>query len=455
MSTEFNNQPKKEYKHSVSLDSNKCKGCTTCLKRCPTEAIRIRNGHAVINSSLCIDCGECIKVCQYKAKKATHDDLSVLKNFKYTVALPAPSLYGQFDNLDNIGYVIKGLLDLGFDDVFEVACAAELVSAYTRLYIKRTNIKKPVISSACPVISRLISMNYPFLCENIMPILPPVDIAAYLAREKVREKHPELDEKDIGIIFISPCPAKVSYIKNNFAGDRNYIDATISVRDVYFALLDVMKKHEGEDAPDLTETGMIGLGWASTGGESSAIFNDRYLAADGIENCIRVLDRIDNSDITSVDFVELNACHGGCVGGAMTVANPYIAQARLQALKRYLPVSPNRPASEWIPNEFFNEDPIEYSSGDRLSDDKLTAMKMMSRIEEIYENLPQIDCGCCGAPTCMAFAEDIVKKETTPEECSVIMRKLFHKYLENGNDTSVFSELWDFGKKKNKDGTEE
>ena len=137
MSTEFNNQPKKEYKHSVSLDSNKCKGCTTCLKRCPTEAIRIRNGHAVINSSLCIDCGECIKVCQYKAKKATHDDLSVLKNFKYTVALPAPSLYGQFDNLDNIGYVIKGLLDLGFDDVFEVACAAELVSAYTRLYIKR------------------------------------------------------------------------------------------------------------------------------------------------------------------------------------------------------------------------------------------------------------------------------------------------------------------------------
>jgi Fe-S-cluster-containing hydrogenase component 2 len=176
---------KADYKHSVSLDIEKCKGCTACLKRCPTEAIRIHDGHAVINSVRCIDCGECIKVCPSKAKKATHDSLSVLNDYKYTVALPAPSFYGQFNNLDNIGYIIRGLLDLGFDDVFEVACAAELVSAYTRKYINRDNIKKPVISSACPTITRLISTNYPYLCENIMPILPPIDIAALLAREKV------------------------------------------------------------------------------------------------------------------------------------------------------------------------------------------------------------------------------------------------------------------------------
>ena len=123
----------KDYKHSVSLDVSKCKGCTTCLKRCPTEAIRIRDGHAVINPSRCIDCGECIKVCPYKAKKATHDGLECIERFRYKVALPAPSLYGQFNNMDDIGRIIGGLIDLGFDDVFEVACAAELVSAYTRL----------------------------------------------------------------------------------------------------------------------------------------------------------------------------------------------------------------------------------------------------------------------------------------------------------------------------------
>ena len=415
-----------DYKHSVSLDISKCKGCTACLKRCPTEAIRIRNGHAVINPVRCIDCGVCIRVCPYKAKKATHDPLSVINDYKYTVALPAPSLYGQFNNLDNIGYIIKGLKGLGFDDVFEVASAAELVSAYTRKYINREDIKKPVISSACPAITRLISTNYPYLCDNIMPILPPVDIAAALAREKAMREHPELSPNDIGIIFISPCPAKVSYVKNDFAGERNYISATVSVRDVYFALLEEMKKID-EEPFESTESGMIGIGWASCGGESSAILNDRYLAADGIENCVRVLEQIDNSDITTLDFVELNACSGGCVGGAMTVANPYIAQARLQSLKRYLPVSPNRPASEWIPNEYFHEKKIEYNPYSLLSSDRKTAMRMMSDIEDIAAKLPGLDCGSCGAPTCMAFAEDIVKNETHADECTVILKHILRE----------------------------
>ena len=441
-----------EYKHSVSLDISKYKGCTACLKRCPTEAIRIRDGHAVINPVRCIDCGVCIRVCPYKAKKATHDPLSILDDYKYTVALPAPSLYGQFDNLDNIGYIIKGLLDLGFDYVFEVASAAELVSAYTRKYITREDIKKPVISSACPAITRLISTNYPYLCDNIMPILPPVDIAASLAREKVAREHPELSQDDIGVIFISPCPAKVSYVKNNFAGERNYISATISVRDVYFALLDKM---DIDDEPlESTESGLIGIGWASTGGESSAILNDRYLAADGIENCVRVLEQIDNSDITTLDFVELNACNGGCVGGAMTVANPYIAQARLQSLKRYLPISPNKPASEWIPDQYFHEKKIEYNPYSLLSSDRKTAMRMMSDIEDTATKLPGLDCGSCGAPTCMAFAEDIVKGETHADECTVILKRLLREQGIGHNEVLASLEKLAAMRNPNKDGND-
>ena len=435
---------KHSYQQSVSLEVDKCKGCTTCLKRCPTEAIRIRDGHAVIQSDRCIDCGECIRVCPYKAKKAIHDDLSCLDRFKYKVALPAPSLYGQFDRLDNIGYILRGLRDLGFDDVFEVACAAELVTAYTRQYIKRSDVKKPIISSACPTITRMISMNYPFLCENIMPILPPVDIAAFMARERAKEQHPELTDEDIGIVFISPCPAKVSYVKNDFSAERNYIDAVISVRDVYFALLDVMRQYEDEPV-DSTESGIIGISWASTGGEAAAVFNDRYLAADGIENCIRVLDQLDQAteegDMAGLEFVELNACSGGCVGGAMTIANPYIAKAKLHTLKRYLPVSPNQPASEWIPDCFFCKNLVEYNPYIRLSEDRSEAFRMMGEIESIREGLPNIDCGSCGAPTCMAFAEDIVKGETTADECTVILREMFHEYLEAHRDRAALDRL--------------
>lgn len=416
------------YQHSVSLDISKCKGCTACLKRCPTEAIRIREGHATINAVKCIDCGECIRVCSHKAKKATHDSLDEMKSFKATVALPAPALYGQFDNITSADYIIDGLYSMGFDYVFEVACAAELVSAYTRIYLSRKDVKKPVISSACPAVSRMIGMNFPYLAENIMPLLPPVDIAARLARERMMEKRPELKSEEIGVFLISPCPAKVSYVKNGFAGDKNNIDRVVSVRDVYFRLIDIMRR---DNFPEKTsDSGMLGIGWATTGGEASAVFNDRYLAADGIENCMHVLEQIDNGDITDIDFIELNACSGGCVGGAMNVANPYIAQARLKSLKRYLPVSPNRPNTDEIPDYCFADSSVKYDSGHLLSDDRAEAMSMMNDIENITAHLPGIDCGSCGAPTCMAFAEDIVKNETNADECTIIMRELFHECLD-------------------------
>ncbi|MGN1118421.1 MAG: 4Fe-4S binding protein, partial [Acutalibacteraceae bacterium] len=119
------------YKHSVELDVEKCTGCTTCIRHCPTEAIRIKNGHADINSDRCIDCGECIRVCPHNAKKAMCSKLEHYMYYKWKIALPAPALFGQFDGLDDVDYVIQGLLDIGFDDVFEVAKAAELVTAYT------------------------------------------------------------------------------------------------------------------------------------------------------------------------------------------------------------------------------------------------------------------------------------------------------------------------------------
>ena len=88
--------------HSVTLDSGKCMGCTNCIKRCPTEAIRVRDGKACIISERCIDCGECIRVCPHHAKRATYDSLEILDKYPYTIALPAPSFMAQFNNLEDM-----------------------------------------------------------------------------------------------------------------------------------------------------------------------------------------------------------------------------------------------------------------------------------------------------------------------------------------------------------------
>ncbi len=415
------------YRHSVELDVEKCTGCTTCIRHCPTEAIRIKDGHAHINTDRCIDCGECIRVCQHKAKKAMCSKFEHYLHYKWKIALPAPALFGQFDGLEDVNFVIQGLRDIGFDDVYEVAKAAELVSAYTRLYLKMEGIKKPVISSACPVISRLIALRFPYLKDNVMPLLPPMEVAAILARAKAKREHPELKDEDIGIFFISPCAAKVSYIRNGYGDYKSNINVVVSLSEIYFLLVGAMKKDKAPEAE--TEAGVIGIGWATSGGEASALFNDRYLAADGIENCIQVLDQIENGNIPQLEFVELNACIGGCVGGVMTIENPFIAKTRLQTVRRYLPVSRNHLSADeqFVPEEYFLNTFPSYTPINRLSNNMGESMRMMSQIQQIRQTLPGIDCGACGSPTCRAFAEDLVRGKISPDSKCVVLENKQNK----------------------------
>lgn len=418
------------YKHSVSLDIARCVGCTSCLKRCPTEAIRIRSGHACIDANRCIDCGECIRVCPHNAKSAVSDPLESIPKDRYCIALPAPALYGQFDNLDEIDIVLKGLLDYGFDEVYEVASAAELVTDYTRKYLKEHLNNTPIISSACPVVTRLISLRFPLLCANLLPILPPIEVAAREARKRAKETHPELSDSDICVVFLSPCPAKVSYVKNATTEQPSSVDLVISISDIYFELISKMK-HTSPDP--ISTAGLIGVSWASAGGEASALFNDKYLAADGIENIIHVLEAIDNGSIPNLQFVELNACPGGCVGGNMTVANPYIAKARLHTLRRYLPVSNNFVSDTEIEEgELILESVATYTPPPSLSDNRAVAMQMMSDIEALYKKLPGIDCGSCGSPTCRAFAGDVIKGSASPEDCVFLLREKLSTFLSSG-----------------------
>lgn len=418
------------YQHSVSLDREKCIGCTSCLRQCPTEAIRIRDGHAVINSDICIDCGMCVRVCKHKAKKAMFDKLEdIPSSYKLKIALPAPALYGQFEDVRDVGCIIEAILGLGFDEVYEVARAAEIISECTRRYMLRKDLEKPVISSACPAIVRLIRLRFPSLCNHLLPILPPAEYASRMAKAEALKRHPELTKDDICTVFISPCPAKTSFAKNGLSQTRSSIDYVVSMTEMYFKLRGYVKKVRRSNVK--SEAGIIGVDWASSGGEAVSLGSSRYLAADGMENAIQVLEKIDTDKFPILEFVELNACPGGCVGGAATVENPYIAKARLQALHRWLPMNGDSLAweddSDALPDNVLLDSPINYSPAMRLNENRGIAMQMMEDIEALYEQLPRIDCGSCGCPTCHAFAEDVVKGELAADECVVLARRQHNK----------------------------
>lgn len=378
----------------------------------------MRDGKANIIGERCIDCGECIRICPHHAKQAIYDSLSVLDEYSHTIALVAPSFFGQFNNLEDTDLVIAALRTIGFDDVFDVSRAAELVSEATRQILASGTLPKPVLSSACPAVLRLIRVRFPELIEHILPLVAPVELAARMAKDAaVAAGH---KREDIGCVFITPCPAKVTAMRMPIGSSKSEIDAAVAVKDVYPLLLSPMKKVKGGEPP---QSGRIGIGWAESGGEAAGLLStDAYLAADGIENVIRVLEDLEDDKYPNLEFVELDACSGGCVGGVLQVENPYIAKAKLKKLRRYMPVSLNHLHGD-IPANMHWDVGVEYSPVLELGKNQQESFARYEKYEDILAKLPGLDCGSCGAPTCETFAEDIVRGDAGFNDCVVLMRQ--------------------------------
>ena len=415
----------------ITSDGSLCVGCTDCVKRCPTEAIRVRNKKAVIIKDRCIVCGECIHVCRHHANRAVVEPLSVLEQYPYTVALADPVLYAQFSELRNRNLALTALKEIGFDDVFEVAEAAEAISRRTRWEMQEGSLPRPVISSSCPTVRRLILARFPSLLNNLLPYHSPMELAARTARRRAAEKT-GLPPESIGVVYLSPCPARAAEVRAPLCSDRMDVDAVISIAELYVRLRSAIRKVA--EPQTLATATAAGVGWGISGGEAEASWGESYLAGDGMENIIRVLEAVENGKITSVEFFELSACVAGCVGGAMTAENAYIARARLgRIMKHPTPLrDPEVPVSEgMVPWDH----KIYYEPVMKLSGDIASAMAKLKRVQEQERRFIGMDCGACGAPSCHALAEDIAEGKANEDQCIFLMREKMQRLLNSYRNT--------------------
>ena len=116
----------------------------------------------------------------------------------------------------------------------------------------------------------------------------------------------------------------------------------------------------------------------------------------------------------------------------MVVENPFVAKARLQTLRRCLPVSQTQLQGEekdYIPQSYFFDTLPTYMPIQRLSANFGESLRMMAEIQKLHEDLPGIDCGACGAPNCRAFAEDVVCGRAEQGGCAILRKKQLEEIL--------------------------
>jgi iron only hydrogenase large subunit-like protein len=440
------------FHHALRFLDDVCVGCSHCLKACPTEAIRIRNGKTQLLENRCVDCGMCYRVCPYKAVMVQQDDFNKVFNYQYRILLVPSLFFSQFSEKFSTRQIYGSLMELGFTNIVEVEHAVPMLKEAIKRYINSPQQEKPVISSYCPAIVRLIQVKFPALTDHIMLLRTPVDLSATYYKRRLIDMG--VNEKDIGLFYVTPCAAKIAAVKSPVGELMSEIAGVINMDFLYNKVLRILKNtsHEIKPFEGLKYVTGSGLRWSLTHGEADN-FEGRCLAVDGIHNVIDFLERLENEEVTDIDFLELRACDEGCPSGILTAENPFLTVERLRERSRMHKQMENDPEHHFKTMNF-NEyrsfilednqlEAVKPRSMHKLDDDIEEAMRKMQEVTDLMKILPSVDCGICGAPSCHAHAEDIVQGQSDIRQCIFIQND-----IKEGNPREFLEEIWGNNKLK-------
>lgn len=414
------------YYHAHQIVQERCKGRLKCVRICPTKAIRVHDKKVILFEDLCIECGECIHACPENVFVPMNNNLGDFKSFKLHIALPSNILYIQF-GVDIHPLVIhKALKNIGFDEIADVEKICDEMGYALYYHLKMHPEVRPLISSFCPAIVRFIQVSYPNLVKFIEPLDVPREI---VARETKRyySKKLGLKEEEIGVIYITPCPAKIVSIKEPAEKEHSWIDGAIPINDIYNLILPEVIKIQQKATNNIKEYFHYARAWGILGHFSQDVGPDRTLSVGGINHVKLILDDIESSKLHNIDFVEALACLHGCIGGVFCVKDPYMARHNsILMQKKYgepSTLDKKKVIEKYKKGYYLFENPVPPRTTRSSQTNIAESIKRMKKKERIFSKLPKKDCSLCGAPTCETFAEDCARNEADLTDCIFFSNK--------------------------------
>lgn len=305
----------------ISIISDACNSCKEKKESC-----LVKDKHTDCNKrNVCSACGTCISKCKLGAisdKIQFIPLVKLLKNNQIPVyAIVAPAFAGQFGKSITSGKIRAALKSIGFEDMIEVALAADLLTvkeAYEYCqHINKGEDEYFITSCCCPVWVSLVQSNYPQIVQNISQSVSPMVACGRI----IKILNPKAK-----VVFIGPCTAKKKEATLEDIKDSvDFVLTFTEIEEIFKSLKINLELLEDDERIESSYSGRI---YGKSGGVSEAIklsakrinpnIKFEEVIFNGMSECKDGLEKVMNKEI-SATFIEGMGCIGGCVGGPKRV----------------------------------------------------------------------------------------------------------------------------------------
>lgn len=380
---------------SLTTRPDLCTDCRRCVTACPTGAVRVRDGVPTVLRHLCIDCASCIAACPSGALAvAGAETAPALGGVR--VVVPA-GLLVDYRPFGDAAAVVAALRALGAADVVVTGGYEAALHAAVAARAATGDGPGPVISPVCPAVVGLMELRFPALLSYVAPFASPLEAA-------------QSDLADGEVVFVASCPSQRSALLAQRATAQRAVTTPCRLREVVAPVLAGQTGARLAAAPDADRSGRDPAGpscdAASVRFEAAGDHAADVLIVTGAAHVVDVLEQLENGLLEDVPAIEPYLCDGGCLGSPLFAGDPYVAAWRWAAAD----VDAEGRAHD-------RPQPFRPRPGIRLDPDMATAIRMLAELDDVTASLPGKDCATCGAPSCAAFAEDIVTGRATRDLC--------------------------------------
>ncbi len=378
----------KDMSVSIVRDMDKCIMCRRCETACnEIQSVGVlsavnRGFPAVVSTAFndpiqttaCINCGQCVAVCPTGALSENSHIADVLRAIadpsKTVVVQTAPAVrvgLGQdfgYSGRSVTGKMVAALRRLGFDYVFDTDFAAdltimeegtELLGRLNAALEGNPDVKLPLMTSCCPGWVSFMEKHFPELAGNLSTAKSPQQMFGAVAKNYFAQQL-GIDRRKLVVVSVMPCVAKKAEAARPEFGREGDPDVNIAITTrelahlIRFANLDFASLEEEDFDRPLGESTGAAVIFGATGGVIEAAVRTAYEV-----RTAKTLARVDFTELrgmegirsATVDFdgtpikigiahglanarqliddvvkgtspyhaIEIMACPGGCIGG--------------------------------------------------------------------------------------------------------------------------------------------